>query len=135
MSNSNHNFLSRDFTYFLRGVCMIMIIFSHTVNEFPKLLAEYNLNGICISGKFATGIFLFLSGYGLTLSIKKNNIDSTYICKHLQNLIYPYIIFWLFYFLTGLCLGAFPSNYFMDFLFLKMPNADTWFFRTIGGYI
>lgn len=130
-----HCFLNRDYTCLLRGICMIMIVVSHTANEFTELLIQYHLNSIWICGKFATGIFFFLSGYGLTLSIKRNKVDSVYIFRHIRNLIYPYFIFWLFYFLTGLCVGRFSSGNipYIDFLFLKMPNADTWFFRTIFG--
>lgn len=130
------SFLNRDYTSFLRGMCMMMILFSHTANEFTDLLAQYHLNGMLVCGRFATGIFFFLSGYGLTLSVHRNRIDSSYVCRHLRNLLCPYIIFWLFYFLTGLCAGHFPSAHallFADFLLLKMPDADAWFFRTILG--
>ena len=64
---------------------MIMIVVSHTVNEFTELLIQYHLNSIWICGKFATGIFFFLSGYGLTLSIKRNKVDSVYIFRHIRN--------------------------------------------------
>lgn len=112
---------------------MIAIVYGHTANEFPEILAgchlEFTLGAAC----FATGIFLFLSGYGLTLSIKRNNIDSSYVRRHIQKLLLPYIVFWLFYLLMGCLYGSFPTddNLFADFVSLRMPNTDTWFFRTI----
>lgn len=126
-------FLNRNYTNLLRGVCMVMIVYGHTANEFTEVLAKYHLGFLLESGRFATGVFLFLSGYGLTLSIKRNIIDGSYIRRHLQKLLLPYFTFWMFYFLIGFLCG-FPStqnNICIDFIFLKMPNVDTWFFRTI----
>lgn len=126
-------FLNRSYTSFLRGVCMLMIVFSHTANEFKDTLANYNIDSLLLCGQFATGLFLFLSGYGLTLSIKRNKIDHNYISKHFRRLFYPYFIFWLFYIIVGLLHGGFrnDNDLLLEFLFLKMPNTDTWFFRTI----
>jgi len=112
---------------------MISIVLGHTANEFTDIMKEYHIESLLSAGCFATGIFLFLSGYGLTLSIKRNKIDGGYIGRHIQKLLLPYLVFWLFYFLTGLLCGHFPvhGNIYTDFISLKMPNADTWFFRTI----
>ncbi len=128
-----YNFLSRNYTNLLRGLCMIAIVWSHTANEFTEILKEYHVSSLLSSGMYATGIFFFLSGYGLTLSIKRNRIDCDYIRIHIQKLLLPYLIFWLFYILCGLLCGYFPvqSNMCVDFISLKIPNADTGFFRTI----
>ena len=134
-ANKKQQFLSYDYTRFLRGVCMLSIVFGHTANEFTEILTKYNIAGILYLGRFATGIFFFLSGYGLTLSIMRNRIDRFYIGRHMRGLLLPFVIFWLFYFLTGLCAGSFPCGDapYLDFLSLKMPGTDTWFFRTIIG--
>lgn len=126
-------FLNRRYTYFLRGVCMLLIVVAHTANEFPLLLQEWHLGSIWLLGRYATGIFFFLSGYGLTFSLGSNDVDRTYITRHLRNLLLPYLIFWLFYFTMGLCVGHFATDapLLKEFLSLKMPGVDTWFLRTI----
>lgn len=126
-------FLNRRYTYFMRGVCMLLIVFAHTANEFPLLLQEWHLGSIYLLGRYATGIFFFLSGYGLTLSLSRSDVGRTYIVRHLRNLLLPYLIFWLFYLAAGLLAGHFAtrSPLLKEFLSLKIPNVDTWFLRTI----
>ncbi len=36
-----YNFLSRNYTSLLRGLCMIAIVWSHTANEFTEILKEF----------------------------------------------------------------------------------------------
>lgn len=112
---------------------MIVIVWGHTANEFTEILERFNLSFLLQSGRFATGVFLFLSGYGLTLSIKRNKIDWCYAGTRIRKLLFPYLIFWAFYLLASLLTGHFPAHgdICVDFFSLKMPNADTWFFRTI----
>lgn len=124
---------NRDYTYFLRGLCMLMIVFSLTANEFADLLLQYHLDCVWKCGKLATGIFFFLSGYGLSLSIRRNEIGKAYICRHIKNLLRPYLVFWLFYILMGLYTEHLSLKEPFYFFVLKIPNADSWFFRTILG--
>lgn len=128
-------FLNRDYTSILRGLCMIAIVFSHTANEFSALLAEYHIAGLLICGRLATGIFFFLSGYGLTLSIQRNSIDRSYVVRHLRHLLLPYLIFWIFYIVVGLLTQTLPTDisFYTAFFFLRMPYVDAWFFKTIIG--
>lgn len=114
---------------------MLSIVFAHTANEFMGVLAQYHLGSILMCGELATAIFFFLSGYGMTLSLRRNKVDGVYVAKHLRNLMLPYLIFWLFYVIVGLCVGYFPVDHALlnDFLTLGMPNAGAWFFKTILG--
>lgn len=130
---NNANFLSPGYTTTLRAVCMIVIVFCHTANEFPHILHHYHLGALLLGGRYATGVFFFLSGYGLTLSINRNKIDLKYIGRHLSKLLVPYLFFWIFYFLIGILIGSNVVDITLleDFLQLKMPNADAWFYRTI----
>lgn len=135
-SIQSESFLSRRYTYLLRGLCMIMIVIGHTANEFPEILAQYHIGGILMCGRYATGIFLFLSGYGLTCSIRNKKINRNYVVRHMQNLLVPYIVFWLFYIVVDISVHNFhaaPICLYKEFIFLKMPYVDTWFFRTIVG--
>lgn len=109
MSNEYGKFLNRNYTYFLRGVCMIMIVIGHTAPEFNEVLVQYHLSSIWIGARFATGVFLFLSGYGLTCSIRNNNVNYRYVAKHLKNLLVPYVVFWGFYIIVDLCVKGSPQ--------------------------
>lgn len=126
-------FLNRRYTSVVRGLCMLGIVFSHTANEFPDLLERFHLTFLLSAGTIATGVFFFLSGYGLTFSMQHKTIDSEYLSKHFMRLIIPYLIFWAFY-IFAFCAFK-PSGvrltWIFDFFLLKMPEADTWFFRII----
>ncbi len=126
-------FLSRSYTNVLRGLCMIAIVWSHTANEFPDILEAYHMTTFLNIAMLSTGVFLFLSGYGLTLSINRSVIDNKYIVRHLKGLLLPYLVFWFLYILTGMALGNFPAsnNMLTEFLSFKMPYVDSWFLRTI----
>lgn len=128
-------FLGYGYAYFLRGICMIAIVFTHTANEFREILEELHITSVWLCGKYATGVFLFLSGYGITFSLRRNKVDARYVCRHMRNLLLPYLMFWLFYMVTGVLSGYIPTeeNVLADILMMKMPNIDTWFFRTILG--
>ena len=129
-------FLDRNYTSCVRGLCMILIVWGHTANEFVPLLERFHLGSLLLGARFATGLFLFLSGYGLTLSMKRNAVDGRYVGRHVLNLLLPYLIFWAFYLLTDLACGHVPAmgHVWTAFLTLGMPNADAWFFRTIFAF-
>lgn len=128
-------FLNRNYTSILRGLCMIMIVIGHTANDFNEVLEQYHISVIAKCGCYATGIFLFLSGYGLTLSIRKNKIDKEYVVRHLKRLLVPYVIFWCFYIIVNMCIKCTHASFFLykEFFLLKLPYVDSWFYRTILG--
>ncbi len=123
-----NGFLERDFTAVLRGVCMLLIVWSHTANEFPQQLAQWHALSLLSVGTYATGIFFLLSGYGLTLSLQRNTVDASYLRARLSRLLVPYVVFYLCYF--ALDFRHF-STLLPAFLTLSMPQADAWFFKTI----
>lgn len=131
--NPKDTFLFRSYTDTIRGICMLLIVFSHTANEFPGLISALHLSRVLQSGTFATGIFFFLSGYGLTLSLERNSIDSRCLRRRLSRLFIPYLFFWAFYTASFAVFNpsAVTYGWITDFLSLKMPEADTWFFRVI----
>lgn len=132
-TSDNRTFLNRSYTDTVRGICMLLIVFSHTANEFPEILSSLHLSRILQCGTFASAVFFFLSGYGLTISLESNSIDSNYLQRRFSRLFAPYLFFWIFY-LTSFAIFR-PSDVYAgwgkDFLCLKMPEADTWFFRVI----
>ena len=70
------DFLNPQGTYSLRGVAMLMIILSHAHNGYPVSGDVYfpswlNLLHMEFWGGMGVAVFLFLSGYGMTLSLSK----------------------------------------------------------------
>ena len=73
-SVNNNSFLDKTFTNQLRGCAILAIVISHSINvlyfmrELSPSLIKYFFG---ILAPIGVGIFLFLSGYGNTFSIKK----------------------------------------------------------------
>lgn len=131
-------FLPKETTYSLKGICMVMIIMCHTYIHWqitnPPGFMEYLY--IRKWGEWGSGLFLFLSGYGLFLSINKSErgeITYSYIWEKLKKLITPFIYVWVVYLLLFLLFDREKIklellSYFFTF---AVPYAETWFFRVI----
>lgn len=103
---SAHSLFEKADTYSLRGICMVLIIVSHMqvhcvraygMQSYPFPIGYFFDYG----GRWATGCFFLLSGYGLTCSLLKNRLTFGYIRKHLSALVYPSI----YAFVVGALLG------------------------------
>lgn len=126
-------FLDREYCLMVRGLGMLAIVYGHTINEFMPFLEEYHLTFTLGLASLGTAICFFLSGYGLTMSFSRNEVDNAYVFRHLKGLFLPYLIFWLSWVGAGYLLGYFPheEGLLFSFLTMAMPNADAWFFKTI----
>lgn len=133
MFENSRLLFNRNDTYSLRGLCMICIIFHHL---YQFLSSKYGLSfplpaGILLQniGYLATGVFFIISGYGLFVSIKKNNpLDGRYIVKHLLNLYIPFLFVCIIQSIINLLQGCFTTKSFLTSLLLM---SDFWFMRTI----
>lgn len=93
MKNNNASFISKNTSYFLRGIAILMVILSHyfefAMNEVNnKAVASF----IMQLGDWGVGIFFFLSGYALYLKYELVNTDKKYIVGRLRNMYLPYLI-------------------------------------------
>lgn len=85
MINTNH-ILQRNQTNFIRGILILLIAIFHVLLEWD-VPRYFNLTGsVCVAG------FLFLSGFGIHESYKKNRLDN-YWKKRLKRIILPYTLF------------------------------------------
>lgn len=143
----SNNLLDKADTYPLRGICMLMIFFHHAFNrytnvEFASLgenLLINQLYSVRNWGFLATGVFFFLSGFGLYHSLLRNSpLRWDYLFQHLKKLFKPFIFLWVF--ILG-CFVVYAPEYlnfslFADFFTLCSPGRDTWFFKIIiAAYI
>lgn len=112
-------FMSKEYTTSLRGVCALAIMLCHIriTNFAPLNVFNYLGNPI-------VGIFFFLSGYGMLTRIKQTGIDNYmngFILKRCVPLFVEYIFVWIFYFV---CMFLVSGN----FNFLKeIITPHSWF--------
>lgn len=91
-NNKNYNteFLSKPTTDCIKGLCIIVIILHHVALRMqpPRLMLPYTF-----FGHLAVSMFLFLSGYGLTMSkLKKENYLNKFFSKRLSKVYLPFVL-------------------------------------------
>lgn len=107
--------LRRDYTTCLRGISILLIAIFHVLLDY-HVPRYFNLTGsVCVAA------FLFLSGYGIHESYKKNGLKN-YWYKRFKRIILPYILFitLLIPFLSSFNL----KNYLLDITFI---HSSYWF--------
>lgn len=109
------NFLCREQTVVLRGLAALLIAVFHVFLSwnFPRIFNVW--------GSVEVAVFLFLSGYGLQLSYKKNKLTDFWK-KRFRRVILPY---WLFLFVLTACRGV--DNWQKLLLDAFFIQSDFWF--------
>ena len=128
----------KESTYSLRGICMLMIIASHTtVNSDDSLYSILQFLLFDYWGAFGTGLFFLLSGYGMFLSLQKaKEITTNYLLNKLRKLFLPFFYTWVIYLLFFIIFDRSQINLHLlsEFFTLSLPlGIDTWFFKVILG--
>lgn len=135
-------FLDRDDTYSLRGLCMLMIIIGHTYNGYPVASPDHDfpswlrLLHLDYWGSMGVAVFLFLSGYGMYFSLQKHTIDRHYVVAKARRLLEPFVIYWAVELLTLLLLDrtALTPHIVEEICTFSIhPDFENWFFKVIAG--
>lgn len=138
-----HGLLEKNDSYALRGVCMIMIIVHHTylsAIDMPGCHTDSWLAGVgtgWLWGYGGTGVFLFLSGFGMFFSLRRNRLSGrAYIRSKFIRLFIPYLWLWavslIIYILYDSSLLT--PRLLTSFLSLDIPPAnEAWFYKVIIG--
>lgn len=112
-------FMSKDYTTYLRGICALAIMLRHIrITDFAPL------NVFDYLGNPIVGIFFFLSGYDMLTRIKQTGIDNYmngFILKRCVPLFVEYIFVWIFNFV---CMFLVSGNF--NFL-KKIITPYSWF--------
>ena len=121
---------------------MLMIIFHHSYNwgftDLGGRLLVNKLYSVSHWGYLATGVFFFLSGFGLYYSITKKGLQRDWLIKHMKKMFKPFIFLWVFYVVCFILYNPkmLEWNLLTELITLRSPGRDTWFFRVIvGAYI
>lgn len=120
---------------------MLMIVASHVatsvVGDDATVAWLTRWCGFDRWGEWGTGVFFFLSGYGMTLSLsRQETLGWHYARRKIVRLFEPYLLFWVFYLVVLLVLDSKQVDVSLipAFLTLGMPlGVDAWFFKVIVG--
>ncbi len=123
--------------YVLRGIAMLMIIFAHCLNEYTMYNSVSSKIIMLPSwGEIGSGVFFFMSGYGLFSSMSKQSVlRYKYLYVHIVKLIVTFITAFLFALLVVSTSKSYDMTNSLEIgniLFLNMPDGtDMWFLKTI----
>lgn len=137
--NKNNSILDKESTNTIKGIFILLIIFSHVLNYFPYEGNSFVQNGLHLIvgglGQLIVTMFFFVSGYGLSLSIiKKGDSYSKSIIINRFFRIIAYSFFSLIPFLIyGLTMQKQISaqDFFLATIGLKSIGNASWFLFAI----
>lgn len=143
MGKHLHGLLEKDDSYALRGVCMIMIIVHHTylsAIDMPACQTDNWLSCLDIGwswGYDGTGVFLFLSGFGMFFSLLRNRpVSKAYVRTKAAKMFIPYLWLWIISLVVYMLLDVIQMTprLFTSFLSLDIPpDNEAWFYKVIIG--
>lgn len=87
--------ISKNTSYFLRGIAMLMVIFSHYFEWGAQFVGSESVaEFVSKLGDPGVGLFFFLSGYALYLGYgsEDKKTDKTYLWKRFKNMYFPYLL-------------------------------------------
>lgn len=125
----------------LRGVAMLMILFAHSINEYPTAMTSEVARLLLVPhwGIVGSGIFLLLSGYGMLCSLQGRGgaFAWSYWRRKAKQLLLPYAVAFV---VTALALDIYDAKYgspytidLSNLLTLSLSDGnELWFFKTIA---
>ena len=127
-------FLTIEQSYQLRGIAMVIIIISHLCNHLRKVY-EIDTGYLSFRGEFGNAIFLFVSGYGIYLSMLKrgDKLNLRYMWQHIVKIIVPFVIAFVVTFVGCYVMGDDYdfSKAAKDFSTMTIPFTREWFLKAI----
>lgn len=107
-------------------------------NDFLFYKHYLDIFGFDLWGSLCTGVFFFLSGYGMFLSLRRNiPVKYSYLRKKLAKLFEPFFFMWLFYLLLMILFDRnnVTGQLVIDFITISFPlGIDAWFFKVILAF-
>jgi probable poly-beta-1,6-N-acetyl-D-glucosamine export protein len=131
MAKEKLYFMKMKNTNSLKGIAIAIIVIHHLILRVknPGLLISFR--GF---GYISVSIFLFLSGYGLTMSyLNKNNYLDKFISKRLTRVYLPFVFVNIVNIIANSLLGKYTYSV-QDFIFfiagIKLLNGTMWYIIT-----
>ncbi len=113
---------------------MLLILFHHIYVQMMQMGCSIPYVGTFLSpgGYLGTGLFFFMSGYGLYHSMAhKEVLPVSYLWKRLFKMWSVLLIAYLFTEIPMMLNHEFGGGILIDFLSLTIPYTTTWFFKVI----
>ncbi len=142
LESESYDFLNKDFTTQVRGIAIFIIMIGHLIGYiylYPNFSIPYVHEQVIkfIMDRFiliAVGSFLFLSGYGNWLSIKKQENKNKWIVNKLVKLYIPvgilvFISYFLAYALNLQILFPYWWTAFWNFFILSVVMWSYWYLK------
>lgn len=130
-------FLDKSSTNVIKGFFILLIIFSHILNEFEytgflcKPLGYFR----AILGQLLVSMFFFISGYGIfmSLELKKDHYKKTFLINRFFRIFLYGVVGMIPYFIYSACIKEYHpvGDYFLSFIGLKYLDDHMWFLFAI----
>lgn len=117
--------ISKEKTQILKGLAISMVIIDHLGQVFHI----YALN---LLGVIGVCIFLFISGYGLSCSYKKNG-RSRYFLKRILKVYIPYLVSIALFSIRSYCIGnTLTARSILGYMVLRdLPQGSFWYLQLL----
>jgi len=137
--NKNETFLDKNSTNTIKGLFVILIIFSHILNYFPYTENDFfsKVLGIFVGapGQLVVTMFFFVSGYGIAFSIinKGSQYSKTILTNRFLRIIIYAVVSLIPFFIYNAIIGkTFEiQDYFLAIIGLKSFGNASWFLFAI----
>lgn len=125
--------LSKDQSMFLRGFGALSIILHHLAIDVG---AKTGISGLYYAmGAPATGIFFFVSGYGVYKSLGKSSQKRfKWLLHHIGNILIPFFVVWIMDWIVYILINPSKTNIYSIFksgATLTMIGYENWFVKAI----
>ena len=107
---NNAEILNKQDTDFMRATAIISIVLHHLSLQYEGIVI---LKPFKYVGFLMVGVFFFLSGFGLYVSMKTKENYLKKIPKKIMGLIIPFLVAWVFYFIFYKITGTEIKNLFL----------------------
>ena len=135
--NKAGNFLEKNSSNVIKGLFILLIVFSHILNTFPYngFLASPLSFFRLILGQLIVSMFFFISGYGIIYSVKKdgNSYAKSIVTNRFIRILLYTTVSLIPFFIYSACLGKEHSvqDYYLAFIGLSSFGNSAWFLFAI----
>ena len=122
--------LAKNDTDIIKGLSVLAIVVHHVVVEMPN---QGFMRPFILAGYLGVGVFLFMSGYGLMISLlKKENYLKGFVTKRISKIYLPFFITNIFFIMMSILL--LDENYGIETFLLssieiKFPGFVLWYVK------
>lgn len=128
------SFCDKSNTYEVRGLCMLLILFHHIYVQLLGMDVNVPYVGMFLApgGYLGTGLFFFMSGYGLYYSMSsRKELPYSYLWKRLYKMYSVYVIAFVLAVFPLVLRNESGGAELLNFITLTIPNTTSWFFKVI----